>query len=679
MAVKYAASPTQLATSLDAVSLSSAFGAGSEFALILPVQGTPFVTWQTVYSAAPSTVTVLLQSSLDGSSWSTIDTSTNTAGEIRTVSGSFAFLRINNSAVTGGAGKTLTATFIYTNRITVGSTPDAQYVTAATDPNLTAERVLTDTATVTWDFSTTGQAKANSSGSGDVVGPGSSTDNAIVRFDGTTGKLLQDSLITLSDLSSAKVTAAVQPPAAAATTTVGTALFLTASNAVAGTSVAGADLGGAVQITAGNAARLTSGNANGGSIALNPGTGVGTGVAGSVYVTAGQLLNGDGSAALPAYGFSNSAGTGFYRNGASIVVTSAGTAVQVLAGGASAPDLTLRSDSRLGFSSTTDPTLAADTYITRDSARVFILGAHTGSASAQTLRANDSTSATVAGAALTIKGGAGTSGVANGGNLNLSGGDKSSTGTVGNVVVTQGQLLNLVGLATAPSYSFTAAPTLGMALTNSNAFLNLIGSTEIVFNVFGGNQAALINGSFNVGSNILLGFSSSSSPDSAIDTSFYRVAAGVAGVGTSSANQQLSLEKGGHRVASGKITLTEAGGAETVVVVTTATTEMTGGRFNYTVRATDGTDLVARSGDFNFVCINAATAVTATLGASAETNDSSVLIATGGATLTYAIAADVATANKMKITFNIDSSLVVSAASITWTMTLNGPGTVSTS
>jgi len=34
---------------------------------------------------------------------------------------------------------------------------------------------------------------------GDVTGPGSSTDNAVVRFDGTTGKLIQNSSSTLSD------------------------------------------------------------------------------------------------------------------------------------------------------------------------------------------------------------------------------------------------------------------------------------------------------------------------------------------------------------------------------------------------------------------------------------------------------------------------------------------------
>ena len=37
---------------------------------------------------------------------------------------------------------------------------------------------------------------------GDVVGPSSSTDNAIARFDGTTGKLIQDSSVTINDTGS---------------------------------------------------------------------------------------------------------------------------------------------------------------------------------------------------------------------------------------------------------------------------------------------------------------------------------------------------------------------------------------------------------------------------------------------------------------------------------------------
>ena len=38
-----------------------------------------------------------------------------------------------------------------------------------------------------------------SNGAGDVVGPASATDNAVVRYDGTTGKLVQDSGVTISD------------------------------------------------------------------------------------------------------------------------------------------------------------------------------------------------------------------------------------------------------------------------------------------------------------------------------------------------------------------------------------------------------------------------------------------------------------------------------------------------
>ena len=37
-------------------------------------------------------------------------------------------------------------------------------------------------------------------GGGDVVGAASSTDNAIARFDGTTGKLVQNSAVTISDV-----------------------------------------------------------------------------------------------------------------------------------------------------------------------------------------------------------------------------------------------------------------------------------------------------------------------------------------------------------------------------------------------------------------------------------------------------------------------------------------------
>ena len=42
-------------------------------------------------------------------------------------------------------------------------------------------------------------AVASSGGTGDVVGPASATDNAVARFDSTTGKLIQNSVVTISD------------------------------------------------------------------------------------------------------------------------------------------------------------------------------------------------------------------------------------------------------------------------------------------------------------------------------------------------------------------------------------------------------------------------------------------------------------------------------------------------
>ena len=44
-----------------------------------------------------------------------------------------------------------------------------------------------------------GNATFQSNGNGDVTGPGSSTDNALARFDGTTGKTIQNSGVIIDD------------------------------------------------------------------------------------------------------------------------------------------------------------------------------------------------------------------------------------------------------------------------------------------------------------------------------------------------------------------------------------------------------------------------------------------------------------------------------------------------
>jgi len=80
------------------------------------------------------------------------------------------------------------------------------------------------------------------------------------------------------------VALAATAPAQVASATAGTPLSITASAAIAGSSVAGAAAGGSITLTAGAAARLTSGNANGGNITLTPGAGIGTGTAGNVIV-----------------------------------------------------------------------------------------------------------------------------------------------------------------------------------------------------------------------------------------------------------------------------------------------------------------------------------------------------------------------------------------------------------
>jgi len=68
------------------------------------------VRWQTIFGTAPSAVSVVLHSALTDADaqYSTIDTSTQTAGEARTVTGVRGnFLRAKVSSITGGSGVTV--------------------------------------------------------------------------------------------------------------------------------------------------------------------------------------------------------------------------------------------------------------------------------------------------------------------------------------------------------------------------------------------------------------------------------------------------------------------------------------------------------------------------------------------------------------------------------------------
>jgi hypothetical protein len=83
-------------------------------------------------------------------------------------------------------------------------TTGGQYVALQAPATLASSYTLT----MPVDDGTTGQALVtdgsgvlswSSAGSGDVSGPASATDNAVARFDGTTGKIIQNSAVTIAD------------------------------------------------------------------------------------------------------------------------------------------------------------------------------------------------------------------------------------------------------------------------------------------------------------------------------------------------------------------------------------------------------------------------------------------------------------------------------------------------
>jgi len=147
------------------------------------------------------------------------------------------------SSVTIGTGLTFTGGTLSATGGGGGAPTTAQYIVAATDATLSAERVGTNSTSITWDFGTAGQAlvkraaltgdvtaaadsnattlatvnsnvgtfqgitvnakglvtAAANQNYGNVAGPGSATDNAIVRFDLATGKVVQNSSVIIDD------------------------------------------------------------------------------------------------------------------------------------------------------------------------------------------------------------------------------------------------------------------------------------------------------------------------------------------------------------------------------------------------------------------------------------------------------------------------------------------------
>jgi hypothetical protein len=104
--------PGDVGFSFNNETFPSTTEAGSQFAIPSytgqPDTGTA-VRWQTIFGTAPSAVTMILQGAMADvdAEYQTIDTTTNAAGEARTVDGVQArFLRIKFVSSTGGSGLT---------------------------------------------------------------------------------------------------------------------------------------------------------------------------------------------------------------------------------------------------------------------------------------------------------------------------------------------------------------------------------------------------------------------------------------------------------------------------------------------------------------------------------------------------------------------------------------------
>lgn len=102
----------------------------------------------------------------------------------------------------GGSGTVTniaTAGLISGGPITTTGTITTSMATGKLVGRSTAGTGIMEEITVGSGLSLSGGTLTATGGTGDVVGPASSTDNAIARFDGTTGKLIQNSSATLSD------------------------------------------------------------------------------------------------------------------------------------------------------------------------------------------------------------------------------------------------------------------------------------------------------------------------------------------------------------------------------------------------------------------------------------------------------------------------------------------------
>jgi hypothetical protein len=137
------------------------------------------------------------------------DSNGNTLAPRRSISGALTALTVTNASVSqrqiktytiipngnvSETNATITNTFLNDNKVKVSSNDTTEDFLLS---KLTAGAGIT--LVETNDGANETITVAATSASGDVIGPASSTDNAVVRFDTTTGKLIQNSTVTIDD------------------------------------------------------------------------------------------------------------------------------------------------------------------------------------------------------------------------------------------------------------------------------------------------------------------------------------------------------------------------------------------------------------------------------------------------------------------------------------------------
>lgn len=208
--------------------------------LALPVTGELSGTWGDVvnnYITSYVDASVAGAQTISGSQTAVTLSTTNGSALSQAGSGATGSAQYQIINCTGNPASLLTVTAPATSKqyIVLNSTSTSQSVKIVGAGPTTGVTVASgEKALLAWNGSDF--VKVSSSlATGDVVGPASATDNAIARFDGTTGKLIQNSAATVAD-TTGDITAGkynkvtITAPATGSTLTIADGKTLTANN-----------------------------------------------------------------------------------------------------------------------------------------------------------------------------------------------------------------------------------------------------------------------------------------------------------------------------------------------------------------------------------------------------------------------------------------------------------------